>query len=227
MPVPRSAAGLDLRGFDPLSRYLTFATAEALREAGSRSGGAARSGGAVRGARSHLSPTSAHELDDSVKERGSCGCRRRLSFTRVVLNASTGAARGRSSSRAHHHAHYGGRLGAVRAGDGGPSHLSLHADSDALCVSAADEIDRDESPSPRLCEAGACLLLATPDLASPAESTGSARVRLARGPRWRRPFEREVATRRALSEAGSSRGIGPCPSFRRRGLLSPRRALIR
>ena len=33
-PLPRSLAGVDTRGFDPLSRLLTSAVAEALRDAG-------------------------------------------------------------------------------------------------------------------------------------------------------------------------------------------------
>ncbi|MEZ4295571.1 MAG: beta-ketoacyl-[acyl-carrier-protein] synthase family protein [Polyangiaceae bacterium] len=216
MPVPRSAAGLDLRGFDPLSRYLTFATAEALREAGVSLRGALRDRVGLFAALVRISPTSAHELDDSVKERGLL----RLSapaFTRVVLNASTGACARALQLR--------GPTTTLTTGDGSglfalamaASHLSLRADSDALCVAAADEIDRDEAPS-RLCEAGACLLLATPDLASPAEPPGSARVRLA-GATLAGPFEREVATRRALSEAGIEPGDRPLSELSQEGPL--------
>ena len=208
-PAPRSLAGVDLRGFDPLSRFLTFATAEALRDAGlpARSGPRDRVG--LFAALARISPTSAHELDDSVKERGLL----RLSapaFTRVVLNASTGACARALQLR--------GPTTTLTTGDGGgltalvlaAEHLSLRDDADLLCVAAADEIDPDESPE-RFCEAGVCLVLgvdgggaaasATPATGAAPLATPRSSVRLA-GWGLAGPGERALAIERALVMAG-------------------------
>jgi len=175
-PVPRSLAGVDLRGFDPLSRLLTFATAEALRDAGLSLRGPLRDRAGLFAALSRISPTSAHELDSSVKERGLL----RLSapaFTRVVLNASTGACARAVQLR--------GPTTTLTTGNGGglvalvlaANALAFRGDADVMCVASADEIDRDE-PADRLCEAGACVVLGA-DGAEPhvrfARAAGTAR----------------------------------------------------
>lgn len=195
--APRSVAGVDLRGFDPLSRYLTFAAADALRDAGLVLRGAARDRVGLFAALVRISPTSAHELDDSVQERGLL----RLSapaFTRVVLNSGPGACARALQLR--------GPTTTITTGDGGgltalvmaAEHLAHRDDADALCVAAADEIDRDESPE-RLCEAGACLVLAA----------GGAALSLSKGPSLRLagwglagPGERDLAITRAAASAG-------------------------
>ncbi|MFH2006128.1 MAG: beta-ketoacyl synthase N-terminal-like domain-containing protein [bacterium] len=82
--------GVDPRGMDPASRYLTAATARALEDAGIRVRGKLRDrAGIVVGATS-MSPTSAREFLGSIERRGLS----RLSaaaFARMVLNAPAGS----------------------------------------------------------------------------------------------------------------------------------------
>lgn len=202
-PAPRSVAGLDLRGFDPLSRYLTYATAGALRDAGLVLRGPARDRAGLFAALARISPASAHELDDSVQERGLL----RLSapaFTRVVLNASTGACARALQLR--------GPTTTITTGDGGgltalvmaAEHLALRDDADVLCVAAADEIDRDEPPE-RLCEAGACLVLAAGEPSPPSKE----QVVFLAGWGLAGPGERDLAIARALASAGLERAAPP------------------
>lgn len=206
-PPPRSAAGLDLRGMDPQSRHLAHATAEALRDAG---GGRdvrqslQRDRIGLFAALARISPASAHELDDSVKERGLL----RLSapaFTRVVLNAGPGACARALQLR--------GPTTTITTGDGGgltalvlaAEHLALHDDADVLCVAAADELDRDDAPG-RVCEAGACLVLAAGD----APVAAAPEIRLA-GWGLAGPGERDLAVARALAMAGVDPAAAPEP----------------
>lgn len=189
----RPLSGVDLRGFDPLSRYLTLATADALRDAGLILRGAARDRAGMFTALFRISPASAHELDDSVQERGLL----RLSapaFTRVVLNASTGACCRALQLR--------GPTTTITTGEGGglsalvmaAEHLAFRDDADVLCVAAADELDRDEAPE-NVCEAGVCLVLSASPSASGVELAG-----------WgiAGPGQTDLAIERALSQAGAS-----------------------
>ena len=200
---PRSLAGVDLRGFDPLSRLLTFATAEALRDAGVSLRGALRDRAGLFAALARISPASAHELDDSVNERGLL----RLSapaFTRVVLNASTGAAARSLQLRGPTTTITTGRGGGLAALVLACDHLALRDDADLLCAASADEIDPDEAPE-TLCEAGACVVLGTPAVA-PSRPL----VRVA-GWGVAGPGEVELASARALEMAGIE-GDRPSPS---------------
>jgi 3-oxoacyl-[acyl-carrier-protein] synthase II len=194
-PAPRSLAGVDLRGFDPGSRLLTFATAEALRDARVALRGALRDRAGLFVALTRISPASAHELDDSVKERGLL----RLSapaFTRVVLNAGPGACARALQLR--------GPTTTLTTGDGGGltalvlacDHLALRDDADLLCAAAADEIDPEEPPE-RLCEAGACLVLGAGD----ASAASGPSVRVA-GWGLAGPGEKDLAIARACALAG-------------------------
>ncbi|MBK8254261.1 MAG: hypothetical protein IPK82_16535 [Polyangiaceae bacterium] len=159
--LPKTLSGIDMRGFDPLSRYLTIAASEALRDSGLNMRGPLRDRTGLFGALVRISPASAHELQDSVNERGLL----RLSapaFTKVVLNASIGACARAFSLR--------GPTTTVTTGNGSGltalalacDHLALRDDADVLCVAAADELDRDELPD-QMCEAGVCIVLATPE----------------------------------------------------------------
>jgi 3-oxoacyl-[acyl-carrier-protein] synthase II len=201
--VPHLNTGVDLRGFDPLSRYLTFATAGAVRDAGAVLRGLARDRMGIFAALTRISPASAHELDDSVKQRGLL----RLSapaFTRVVLNASTGACARALQLR--------GPTTTITTGDGGgltalvmaAEHLALRDDADVLCAAAADEIDRDESPE-RWCEAAACLVLGAGDATTWAVRPA---VCLA-GWGLAGPGERALAIARALASAGIEGAAAP------------------
>lgn len=202
-PPPRSLAGVDLRGFDPLSRLLTSATAECLRDAQIALRGPLRDRAGLFAALRRISPASAHELDDSVKERGLL----RLSapaFTRVVLNASTGAAARSLQLR--------GPTTTITTGDGGGlaalvlacDHLSLRDDADLICAASADEIDPDEDPS-KLCEASACVALGSGAIAR------SSNVRVI-GWAFSGPGDREGAIARALAMAGIPRTDAPPPA---------------
>lgn len=217
-PPPRSLAGVDLRGFDPLSRLLTFATAEALRDAGLSVRGPLRDRAGLFGALVRISAASAHELDDSVKERGLL----RLSapaFTRVVLNASTGAAARSLQLR--------GPTTTLTTGDGSGlaalvlacDHLALRDDADVLCAAAADEIDADDLAAvergerdPRAlrggaaCEAAACVVLGT---SAVLPKTGPY-VRVA-GWGLAGPGEPAEAVARAVAMAGAAPASAPDP----------------
>lgn len=232
--------GVDLRGFDPLSRHMTLATAAALRDAGLSIRGAARDRTGLFAALVRISPASAHELDDSVKERGLL----RLSapaFTRVVLNASTGACARALQLR--------GPTTTLTTGDGAgltalvlaAEHLSLRDDADALCVAAADEIDRDDLPG-TVCESGACLVLgvsgdvralhdapAGPRRSAGPEApstTGTLRARVS-GWGLAGPGEKSLAIERALAmvrppgEALSRGPVGEAESPRGPRILAP------
>ncbi len=217
-PPPRSIAGVDLRGFDPLSRLITFATGEALRDAGLSLRGALRDRAGLFGALVRISAASAHELDDSVQERGLL----RLSapaFTRVVLNASTGAAARSLQLR--------GPTTTLTTGDGSGltalvlacDHLALRDDADVICVAAADEIDADDLAAIEAgerdlaalrgrtaCEAGVCLALGT---AAVLPKTGP-RIR-ASGWGLAGPGETSLAIARAVARAGLDPAHVPDP----------------
>lgn len=200
MNLPKMLSGIDTRGFDPLSRYLTIAAAEALRDSGLNMRGPLRDRTGLFGALVRISPASAHELQDSVDERGLT----RLSapaFTRVVLNASIGACARAFSLR--------GPTTTVTTGNGSGlaalalavDHLALRDDADVVCVAAADELDRDELPE-QMCEAGVCLVLATPEALS---KSGTHPVRFA-GVGMAGPGQLALAIERALRGTGISKG---------------------
>ncbi len=142
----RSPPGVDPKSLDPLARLVASAVAAALADAGLSMRGAARDRTGLFATLARVSPSSAHELDRSVKERGLA----RLSapaFTRVVLNAAPGAAARALELR--------GPTTTITTGAGSglvalalaAEHLATRSDADAIVVASAEERDGDAEAS--------------------------------------------------------------------------------
>ena len=139
IPLARLVRGVDPRGMDTLTRFLTTAAALALADAGLVIRGPLRERvGLVAGA-ARLPWDSADAFWDSIRARGYA----RLSapaFSRIVMNAAAGAAARSLSLLGPTSLLAGGPLGGLHAVAVAAEMLARRDDADALVAGAADEL---------------------------------------------------------------------------------------
>ena len=139
IPFARLVRGVDPRGMDTITRFLTTAAALALADAGLVVRGPLRDRiGLIVGA-SRLPWDSADAFWDSIRARGFS----RLSapaFSRIVMNAAAGAAARTLSLLGPTSLIAGGPLGGLQALITAAEMLAHRDDADALVAGAADEL---------------------------------------------------------------------------------------
>jgi 3-oxoacyl-[acyl-carrier-protein] synthase II len=169
IPFARLVRGVDPRGMDTITRFLTTAAALALADAGLVVRGPLRDRiGLIVGA-GRLPWDSADAFWDSIRARGFS----RLSapaFSRIVMNAAAGAAARTLSLLGPTSLLAGGPLGGLQALITAASHLAHRDDADALVAGAADELgpgmladhafSHAEFDAPVRGEGAACFILA-------------------------------------------------------------------
>jgi 3-oxoacyl-[acyl-carrier-protein] synthase II len=150
----------ETRGLDASSKALTAACALALKSAGLQVRGATRERTGLFVGTTNSSPKAWQEFRSSIRERGLSKASS-LAFTRLVLNASAGAASRALGLR--------GPTTTLTTGQGsglvalvlGVLHLATRQDADQLVVGAVDEADLERNPE-RLDAAAAVVLTSTP-----------------------------------------------------------------
>lgn len=201
----------DARGLDPSACAMTWAAAEAIASSGVALKGSLRDRAGIFAAVTRASPSSAVELDRSIRDHGLAGLSA-AAFTRVVLNAPAGACSRLLSLR--------GPTTTLSAGTGGGLAAILYAarwiarrdDADLIVAGGADEID--EAKGDVMSEAAGFVLLS----ASPRRSGLGVIVA---GASMCGPGMLAEARARALREAGAM-GEGARPLA-----IDPRSILVR
>jgi 3-oxoacyl-[acyl-carrier-protein] synthase II len=139
LPLARLVRGVDPRGMDTITRFLTASAGLALADAGVVVRGPLRERiGLVVGA-GRLPWDSADAFWDSIRARGFS----RLSapaFSRIVMNAAAGAVARSLSLLGPTSLIAGGPLGGLQAILAAADHLAHRDDADALVAGAADEL---------------------------------------------------------------------------------------
>jgi 3-oxoacyl-[acyl-carrier-protein] synthase II len=139
LPLARLVRGVDPRGMDTITRFLTAGAALALADAGLVVRGPLRSRIGLYAGAGRLPWDSADAFWDSIRARGFS----RLSapaFSRIVMNAAAGAAARTLSLLGPTSLFAGGPLGGLQAVIMAAYHLAHHDDADALVAGAADEL---------------------------------------------------------------------------------------
>jgi 3-oxoacyl-[acyl-carrier-protein] synthase II len=221
LPLARLVRGVDPRGMDTITRFLTASAALALADAGLVVRGPLRNRVGLFVGAGRLPWDSADAFWDSIRARGFS----RLSapaFSRIVMNAAAGAAARSLSILGPTSLFAGGPLGGLQALILAADHLAHRDDADALVAGAADELGagmladhafshpdagREGLPFPIYCadhaapvrgEGAACFVLARADSALSAAKKPVARVA---GSGLSGPRGLDVAIRIALGSA--------------------------
>jgi 3-oxoacyl-[acyl-carrier-protein] synthase II len=139
LPLARLLRGVDPRGMDTITRFLTTAAALALADAGLVVRGPLRERVGLYVGASRLPWDSADAFWDSIRTRGFS----RLSapaFSRIVMNAAAGAAARSLSLLGPTTLLAGGPLGGLQAIITAADRLAHRDDAEALVAGAADEL---------------------------------------------------------------------------------------
>ncbi|MEP7120098.1 MAG: beta-ketoacyl-[acyl-carrier-protein] synthase family protein [Byssovorax sp.] len=141
LPLARLVRGVDPRGMDTITRFLTAAAALALADAGLVVRGPLRDRVGLYAGAGRLPWDSADAFWDSIRARG-FGRLSAPAFSRIVMNAAAGAAARTLSLLGPTSLFAGGPLGGLQAILAAADRLAHHADADALVAGAADELGR-------------------------------------------------------------------------------------
>jgi 3-oxoacyl-(acyl-carrier-protein) synthase len=137
--LSRIIRGVDARGLDNITRYLTAAAALALKDAGVRVTGSLRErAGLILGA-NRLPGDSADEFWDSIRARG-FGKASAPAFARIVMNAAAGAVSRVLSLKGPLSLFASGPPGALISVIAAAEMLGRRADADLYVAGAADDL---------------------------------------------------------------------------------------
>lgn len=162
--VPRA----DPRGLDPMSRFLTAASALALSDAGVTLRGEGRDRAGLLVGATRPSPESLGEFRRSIEERGLHGLSA-SAFARIVLNAPSGFCSKLLSLRGPHSTVSGGAASGLTAVVLAAEILSTRNDVDWMIAGAVDEREpgREGADGSTAMEGACCLVLGEAGRAGP------------------------------------------------------------